>query len=230
VAGTGGALSTKKLYTDDDQSVSYLHVALILNGIFDFVTESDLASRSLVIYLQDMDESQRLSEGHLEKELESDMPIMLQGLFEMIADIFKVLPEANITHPERMIDFSQWLAAMEMVDDAPSGTYQHLYSETLKEAQLNTLLENELAAEIYRLADRLDNIWKGTASQLLHDLNDQASFHATRSAVWPKSPESLSRRLRTLTAALASQGVHIRFYKSKDRIIEITTKRIQEMY
>jgi energy-coupling factor transporter ATP-binding protein EcfA2 len=230
IAGTGGAMSTKKLYTDDDQSVSYLHVALVLNGIYDFITESDLASRSLIMYLQDMDESERLSEVDLEQRLEKNMPSMLAGLFQLIADILEVLPRVQVTHPERMIDFSQWLAAMEMVDGASVGAYQQLYSKSLEEAQLNTLLENELAAAVYRLGDRLERVWTGTAADLLRELNDTASHQAMRSVDWPKSPESLGSRLRTLKPALTSQGVFLRFYRSGDRMIEINTTRIEDMY
>ena len=230
VAATGGSLSTRRLYSDDDQSVSYLHVALILNGIFDFVTESDLAQRSLAVYLQDMNENDRLSEIDLERQLENDMPVMLAGLFQLIADIFKRRPESKITHPERMIDFSEWLAAMELLDNAPTGVYQQLYSTNLKEAQLHALMENELAAAVYRLADQLESPWKGTPTNLLHELQEHASLLSLRSADWPRSPESLSKRLRTLTSALTFQGVWVRFYKSKDRVIEITTERIEEKY
>ena len=230
VASTGGAISSRKKYTDDDQHINDLHIPLVLNGIFDFITESDLASRSLVLYLGDMDETKRLSEKELERTLKEDIPIILQGMFQLIADILKVLPEAKVLHPERMIDFCQWLAAMEMVDGAPPGAYQELYSETLKEAQLNTLLENELAAAVYRMADKLESDWNGTPANLLHELNDTASFQAMRSPDWPKSPESLGKRLRILKPALASQGVYLRFSHSGDRGIAITTKRIEEMY
>jgi len=230
VCSTGGALSKRMLYTDSDQSISTLHTALVLNGIFDFITQSDLAQRSLTIHLLEMAESDRLSERDLEKQLEQDMPEILQGLFELIAEIFKHLPGAKATHPERMIDFVHWLAAMEMIDGADSGTYQLTYSECLKEAQLNSLLENPLAAAVYQFADRLDTLWKGRPSDLLHDLNDRAAFSAQRSADWPKSPESLSRRLKVLSAPLKSQGVFIEFTRGKHRQISIYTTKYRDLF
>jgi len=230
VSSTGGALSSRKLYSDEDQSISYLHGPLILNGIFDFITAPDLASRSLIIDLIEMNEDNRISEKVLESNLETDLPKILQGVFELIADILNLLPEAKITHPERMIDFSQWLAALEAHDGVINSAYQQCYSSTLKEAQLNTLLDNELAAAIYRLANSLTHDWRGTPAQLLGLLNSTASFQATRSSEWPKSPESISRRLRSFKTALATQGVFLQFYKSKDRIIEISTTTIQEEY
>ena len=230
VCATGGSLSTRMLYTNNEQSISILHAALVLNGIYDFITQADLAQRSLTIHLLDMAESDRLSERDLEKQLEQDMPEILQGLFELIADIFKHLPDAKVTQPERMLDFVQWLSAMEMVYGDPAGTYQAIYSKCLEEAQLNSLLENALAAAVYLFADRLDKFWEGRPSDLLHELNDRAAFSAQRSVDWPKSPESLSKRLKVLSAALKSQGVFIKFSRSKNRQITIITTKIEEQF
>ena len=230
VCATSGSLSKRKLYTDGDQYISVLHAALVLNGIYDFITQPDLAQRSLTIHLLDMKESDRLSERDLEKQLEQDMPEILQGLFELIADIFKHLPKAEVTNPERMIDFSRWLAAMELVYGAPAGAFQVNYSECLQETQLNSLLENPLAAAIYQFADRLDKYWQGRPSDLLHELNDRAHFSAQRSVDWPKSPESLSKRLKVLSTPLKSQGVFIEFARLKDRQIIISTTKTGEPY
>lgn len=230
VCATGGSLVKRMLYTDSDQSISILHAALVLNGIFDFINQSDLAQRTLTIHLLDMDESDRLSERDLEEQLEQDMPEILQGLFELIAEVFKRLPDAKVIHPERMIDFSRWLSAMETIDGAPGGVYQEVYSECLKEAQLNSLLENSLAAAIYQFADRLEKYWNGRPSELLHELNNGAAYSTQRSVDWPKSPASLTKRLKPLTAALKSQGVSIEFTRGKDRQITISTTKIEEQF
>ena len=44
-ASTGGALATRQLYTDGEQFVLWLHVALVLNGIHDLIDQPDLAQR-----------------------------------------------------------------------------------------------------------------------------------------------------------------------------------------
>jgi hypothetical protein len=46
-AATGGHLTTRRLYTDAEQQVHRLHVALVLNGIHSFIEQPDLAQRSL---------------------------------------------------------------------------------------------------------------------------------------------------------------------------------------
>lgn len=226
VCATGGSLSKRQLYTDSDQSISPLHAALVLNGIYDFMTQPDLAQRSLAIHLKNMNKSDRLSEKDLEKELEEDMPEILQGLFELISDVFKHLPDVKVTHPERMIDFSHWLAGMEMVAGIPSGIYQMSYSACINEAQLNSLLDNSFAAAVHQFANHLSSPWNGRPSELLHELNGKATSITQRSSDWPKSPEALTKRLKALTTPLKSQGVLLEFTRSKHRQITIHTEEM----
>jgi hypothetical protein len=230
-ATNGTASSSRQLFTDDGVSVMFLHIAMVLNGIYDFVTESDLVQRSLILNLQQMDEKCRISEKNLLADLEDDLPEIMMGLFQQIADVLKVLPEAEVTHPERMIDFCQWLAALELVDGVDAGTYQALYSETLQVAQLGSLLENDFASEVYKFADRLERPWKGTPTELYRALSDVTSIRGHgRFNDWPKSVESMSKNLKTLLPALNTQGIFISFSKSRDRYIDITTTRIEDQF
>jgi hypothetical protein len=230
-ATTGTASASRQLFTDDGISIMFLHVSMVLNGIYDFVTESDLVQRSLILNLQQMDEKKRLSEKALLSDLDADLPEIMMGLFQRIADILKVLPEAKVSRPERMIDFCQWLAASELVDGVEAGTYQALYSETLEVAQLSSLLDNDFAAGIYKFAIKLDRHWKGTPTELFRVLSEVTSIHGFRpSGDWPKSVESMSKRLKTLLPALNTQGIFISFTKSKDRFIEITSTVIEDQY
>jgi hypothetical protein len=59
-----------------------------------------------------MPESQRKSEAQMMKELETDLPVILKGLLDLVAGVLQELPNAEVTHPERMYDFVRWLAAM----------------------------------------------------------------------------------------------------------------------
>lgn len=121
IAATGGSVSCRQLFTDEDQQVMRLHVALVLNGIHSFVNQPDLAQRCLPLELLPIQESQRKSEVQLVEEFQADTPAILRGLFDLIADVFTHLPNAEVTESERMFDFSQWLAAMEMVHGLPAG-------------------------------------------------------------------------------------------------------------
>lgn len=223
IAATGGTISTRQLYTDADQHAIRLHAPLVLNGIHQFIDQPDLAQRCLPIQLKPIDESARKSEQELSKQLDADLPAIMRGLFDLIASIFSHLPNVAITNPERMIDFVAWLAAMEMAQGVPAGVYQGLYSDTLQQGQLDTLMDNPLAAAIIAFIDaHADESWSGTPANLLTKLNQVVCFGTQRSREWPQNPIALSKRIAALQAGLLSQGIKIELSRGKQRTVTIT--------
>ena len=223
VAATGGTITTRQLYTDADQQAITLHVALVLNGIHSFINQPDLSQRSLPIQLIAMDKAKRKSEEELIKEFETDLPAIMRGLFDLIASIFVHLPNVAITDPERMIDFVKWLAAMEMAEGVPVGVYQGAYSDTLQQGQLDTLMDNSLAAALIDFADKhAAESWSGTPAKLMTKLADSVSFGTLRSRDFPQNPIALSKRIAGLQAGLLSQGIRIELTRGKQRTVTIT--------
>ena len=223
IAATGGTITTRQLYTDADQQAIRLHVALVLNGIHQFIDQPDLAQRCLTVPLTPLDKANRKSEDEFVKEFEADLPAIMRGLFDLIASIFAHLPNVEITNPERMIDFVKWLAAMEMAEGVPVGVYQGLYSDTLQQGQLDALMDNPLAAAIIAFIDaHADESWSGTPAHLLTKLNEAVSFGTQRSREWPQNPIALSKRIAALQAGLFSQGIRIELTRGKQRTVTIT--------
>ncbi len=225
VASTGGDVSKRQLYTDADLHVLNLHFAVILNGIPSFVEQADLAQRCLVLRLQPMDEGRRRSEAEMWTEFATDLPEILRGVFELIAKVLAKLSEAKVTHPARMLDFCRWLAAIELVDGAPTGAYQQEYVEALNDGQRDSLQENVLASALLDAIDHLTQggtvAWLGTPGQLLEVLSEQVSPATQRSRDWPANPIALSKRLQFLQAPFMTQGVEIQFRRAKERLIGI---------
>jgi hypothetical protein len=223
IAATGGTITTRQLYTNDEQQSISLHAAIVLNGIHSFIDTPDLSQRCLPIHLISMEKAKRKSEEQLTKELEADLPAIMRGLFDLIAEVFTHLPNVEITHPERMIEFSRWLGAMELAAGVPAGIYQELYSDTLQQGQLDTLMDNPLAAALIEFADKyVDDFWSGTPAALLNKLSDNVSFGTQRSREWPQNPIALSKRIAGLQAGLLSQGIKIELTRGKERTVTIT--------
>jgi energy-coupling factor transporter ATP-binding protein EcfA2 len=224
MTSTGGTLNTRRLYTDDEEQSLNLHGALVINGIGNIVEQPDLHQRCLTIELKPIQENQRKSETELLREFEADLPVIMRELFELIANIFKHLPEAEVAHPERMLDFCRWLAAMERVDGHPAScAYQSNYSDVLNAGQLDSLQSNLLASAVLDFAETLKSAgWVGTPADLLEDLNDTVGRNTQRSRDWPQNPIALSKRLLPLQAGLLTQGVSVKFTRGKRRTIAIT--------
>ena len=159
----------------------------------------------------------------LASELQADLPAIFRGLLNLIADIFPHLPDAEVTNPERMFDFVHWLAAMEKAQGTPTGVYQAAYSNNLRQVQLDSLLDNTLAAAVYQFAENhIDDEWTGTPADLLSELNSLVTIGTQRSRDWPHNAISLSKRLKPLQAGLLSQGIRVESGRGKLRSITIT--------
>jgi len=226
IASTGGATSSRALYTNDGQNVMRLHVAMVLNGIHPFITQSDLAQRCLPITLKPLSKANRKSEKALIAEFNADLPVIQKGIFELTASIMKHLPEADVLYPERMLDFSHWLAGLELALDHPRerlGAIQEHYSEALKQGQRNSLEDSLLGATVVAFTEGLDNeSWSGSPSDLYQALTAMLTPSTAKSRDWPQSQIALSKRLRPLQPALLSQNIDIAFSRGKERTITIS--------
>jgi energy-coupling factor transporter ATP-binding protein EcfA2 len=223
IASTGGAMTGRQLYTNAEQAVLWLHVALVLNGIHSFIDQPDLAQRCLPLNLLSIDGKVRRSESVFIREFQADLPRIFRGLLDLIANIMVELPSVEPTNSERMIDFVHWLAAYEKVDNAPHGAYQELYSDALKESMLDSLLENPLAAAVMSfITEQKTGVWSGTPTDLLQELSLLVGNRSRYSQDWPQNPIALSKRLGPLQAALRRQGIDITLSRGRERKITIT--------
>jgi len=223
---TGGNITSRKLYTNGEASVMSLLCAVVLNGIHSYLQEPDLVQRSIVLHLKPLPETTRQSEREMLQHFHADMPSILGGLYDLIAKVLMHLPSAKVTHPQRMLDFVKWLAAMEMADGAPVGAYQMVYADMVTEGQLESIRDDLLGSAILDFATGLkDQEWSGAPQELLDALEAHAKFGSSRAPRgWPETPIALSKRLAGLRAALATQSISIEFSRGKTRQINIQFK------
>lgn len=223
VACTGGTIGARELYTNSGFNVQSVHGAIVFNGIHDFIKHPDLAERCLPLTMNLIPKSNRKSEAALAEEFTRDQPLIFRGLLDLISKILVHIKDVEVVDPERMFDFSEWLAAMEIAEDVPKGAYQQMYSDVLKTAQTESLYEHILASSVIEFLESYHNpFWSGTPAALLAELNNHTSLDIQRSREWPKTPSSLSRHLNALKKSFAGQGIVIEFTRGKQRRITIT--------
>ena len=226
IAATGGSVPMRKLYSDDEQKALYLHGAILFNGIHPFMGQSDFADRCMVLELVPIIAAARKSESQMLADFEADLPAILGGLYALIATILQKLPEAEVVAPSRMLDFCRWLAAVELALGLDLGALQYPYAESLRNAQLESLLDNPLAVTIIEFAEKMEDVeWVGTPTDFYDCLTRLAEFSLQRSRVWPSSAAVLSKRLHGLQAPLMAQGISIDWTRGKDRQIIVRSKK-----
>jgi len=223
MASTGGVTVQRKLYTDEGLKALKLHGAILFNGIHPFMGQSDFSDRTVCIELAPIGSEVRRSDSELLRALEADQPRILGALYKLIQQVLRVLPDVRADAPTRMVEFCRWLAAVEQVMQLETSSLQNAYKATLVDSQLESLMDNPLAAVLLQFAEKQE-IWSGTPTELYQELSNTASFSHQRSRAWPSSAASMSKRLHGLQGPLLSQGVEILIARGKERQIVVHSK------
>ena len=182
---SGGAFSTRRLFTDQDEILFAAARPIILNGIEEVITRPDLADRAILLMLAPIAERQRRPETALWREFELARPYILGALLDAAAHGLRMLPHIRLKRLPRMADFALWATACESAF-RPAGTLKTAYSNNRRDAIENIVDADPVAAHLRELmADRAQ--WTGSASDLLQvgiNVGGNALAAWTRSG-WP---------------------------------------------
>jgi hypothetical protein len=205
---SGGAFSTRRLFTDQDEILFAAARPVILNGIEDIITRPDLAGRAILLMLAPIPESKRRPEHALWREFELARPHILGALLDAAAHGLHMLPQVRLKRLPRMADFALWAAACESAF-RPAGTLEAAYSNNRRYAIENMVDADPVAALVRELmADRAQ--WTGSASELLlAGTNVAGNPMIWNRSGWPKSPRALAGRLRRAQTFLRTLGIEI---------------------
>lgn len=218
---TGGGFSTRALYTDDDEKLFTAKRPVIINGIEELATRSDLLDRSLIVYLPKIDNAHRMPESIIETSFDDLRPSILGALLDATSlGLCEQRAGIDYEDTERMADFFAWLRACESGVGWKSGQFKEAYRENRKSMHL-------LALEAWPVGNALiswfseQDEWKGTASHLLTHLKPLVSSSVVRTRKWPKDATRLSGQLRRLAPNLRSVGIEVTFGRDVQRYVKL---------
>jgi hypothetical protein len=225
---TGGGFSTRELYTDTEEVILDLTRPVILNGIDHLAERADLADRAIILQLPRIEQEARRDEEQLYAAYDRERPQILGALFTSICAALARRPEVRLSHKPRMADFALWATAAEEGLGFESGAFMDAYSGNRAESVHDTLASDPVSAAILVLVEHATIEWTGTAGDLLKHLERKIEDGVKRSSAWPKTPRTLSGRLRRLATFLRESGVDITFHKKKgtggQRFLTISSK------
>lgn len=218
---TGGGLSTRKLYEDDEEMVFEIARPVVLNGIPDLATRPDLADRAIVARLKQIEETERKTEKAFWDSFEAWRPWLLGSLLDTLAKALAVLPTVVVERLPRMADFARLGVAVERVLAWPEGSFLAAYQANRTSSFESQLSADPVVAEVLSLLGEVP-AWEGTSTALYAELCGRASESASRSQGWPRSPRGLHDHLQRLAPALRSAGVDVSFERTgKRRVVRI---------
>ena len=217
-ASTGGGVSKRVLYTDDDELVLRFWHCVVLNGITPGVTRPDLLDRTLPLHLQRLTEQQYRQKWEFWADFGGVRAGILGVLFDTVAAAMKLYPTVRLTALPRMSDFARWGFSAAEALGGHGEAFLKAYRRAISK-QNDTALDNHpVATAIIALLGGRDTIaqqpenylfWEGTAAELLTALEAEAETHRLdkKARSWPKAPHILMRRLQAVRVNLLDLGV-----------------------
>ena len=203
---TGGGLATRSLYTDADEQIFNAQRPTILNGIEELTTRGDLLDRSIVVYLARIPETRRQTEAVFWESFYSARPRLLGAFLDVTSCAIRNAASITLDWLPRMADFALWIEAAAPALNWSRNEFLRAYV-TSQRAANDLALESAVAEAICRVALP----WFGTATGLLHELEQKIDDRSRTAKSWPSSGQSLSNRLRRLAPNLLSAGVNVQF-------------------
>jgi len=203
---TGDAWVGRKLYTDSEVSVLRFKRCIILTSIDAGALRGDLGERVLMVELELIGGSSRMSERQLKQEYQEAHPHMFAQVLDELAKVLARLPEVNLPDKPRMADFAEVLAALDDVDDV-DNRFLYLYHTQGRVIAGDVAEDSAVGATIIKLIYE-ENRWEGTATELLERIAPDKP-----GKMWPQTPRALSAELKRLTPGLRVGGVEVSYQR-----------------
>jgi hypothetical protein len=219
---TGGGFAVRELYSDQDETILDVQRPVALNGIEEVVTRPDLLDRSEIVYLPSIPRERRQPEKRFWSEFERERPAILGAVLDAVSMALANERTVRLDGHPRMADLAEWIVAAEPALPWTSGAFLSAYSANQKEANDLTLEVSPAAQALLTLIGKRTEPWIGTATALLHELEELTDEKTRRQKSWPGSAGTLSNGLRRLAVNLRAVGVDVTFGKAdRRRIIRI---------
>ncbi len=200
---TGGSFGGRKLYSNDHERQLRFCRPLILNGIEDLATRSDLADRCVMLQMPTIPTSHRQTETQLWSEFEKLHPTLLGSLLDLLVAVLRMPdPELQL---ERMAEFSVLGAKVAIALGRSPAEFTAAYRANRDQASALALESSAIGPPLLRVVR--PEPFVGPMAGLMDRLNKVASDYERRHPGWPRSPRALSSELRRLAPNLRRAGI-----------------------
>ncbi|MGV9337885.1 ATP-binding protein [Streptomyces sp. NPDC003688] len=202
-AVTGDGIVDRALYTDDDVVVLEFRRVLAMTTIDAGALAGDLAERLLTIELHTIPDRDRREEAELDAAYADAHAGILASLFDLLADVLRLLPDVQLTERPRMADFARVLAA---VDEAQGWSTLQSYKAVGRDAVADVIEGEPFAKAVVDFVGQA-GAWQGPAGALLEVLPTPDVKPLPKR--WPKDATRAAGQLKRLAPALRQVGVEV---------------------
>jgi hypothetical protein len=214
---TGGGFGTRKLYENDEEVLFDAMRPVIVNGIEELATRSDLLDRALVLTLPAIPDHKRQTQGELWEKFKQLQPTIFGALLDAVSCALRNVSNVRLDHSPRMADFAQWATAAEPALGLQEGEFMRAYSGNREIANDLALEASTVAPAVLAFIDECEH-WKGTSSELLSELNSLSGNEGVKKQQgWPKSYQAMGGILKRIAPNLRAVGVKVERGTGRER-------------
>lgn len=207
---TGGGFGTRELYSDDDEKLFEATRPIMINGIEDLASRSDLLDRAIILRLPPIPEENRMEENEINARFKEALPGILGALCDVVSAAMKKHPSVNLPRKPRMADFATWAVAAEDALGWPEGAFMAAYLNNRNTSDDSAIEASPIGPVVLKLMEATQ-CWTGTVGELLSEIFERADELTRRRRDWPKTPQGFSGRLRRLSPNLRRVGIIVTF-------------------
>lgn len=233
MGATGGALTKRQLYTDDDTITLELRRPIILNGINTPTDAADFADRTIAIELERITPTNRRTEREMEKEFEAQKPFIFGGMLNTLVKAINVVPKTG--ELSRMADFALWATKVALALGYSEEEFIKAMADNSEIRRSEVLGNNPIVNEIETLLHldgvpswKKESFWEGSAVELLEELSSRRSDKPNKYDQWPKNASYLAKKLRELKPMLLDIGIEVLFLRTHNEGRRILLRKVSK--
>jgi len=196
----------RALYTNDEETVFRVAAPIILNGISEQLTRSDLADRALSVTLHRIDPTVMRPKDELDLAFEAVIPRVLGAFLDVLSSALGRLPLVHLDSLPRMAQTAKLLAAAESALVWEPGSFAALFERAQKSVAAGVIENDPLAQALQELVASDGGHWafEGSATELRAILSKVKP--SPTPPVWPPAVGALGARIRRIATQLRLNG------------------------
>jgi len=202
---TGAGMKRRKLYSDAEVVTLTFKRPVVLNGIAEAVTASDMVNRTVTVDLPTLT-GNHLTEVEVWNQFDACLDGIRGGLLGIFADALRRLPTVTVPKcdDDRLPSFMRLGVAVAEAMGKDANAFLRPYLRTRQEAGARILEGNSVGAAILEWVEKCT---EGTYTPKEWDGRLKGDSHPDG---WPKSPRGMAAAFKRLAPALRRQGVECR--------------------
>ena len=201
---TGGAISNRKNYSDDEEAFFEGKRPVVLTSIEQIVEKADLADRSIFPVLPAL-LGELKTEEEMARRFSAQSGRILGALLDAISQALRVPFVGRVPRGHRLVDFVKFVSAVEPALGL-AAPFEPSYAANRSLAKHRLASSSVLATSVLEFMASRD-VWQGSASELCEALRAKVGLLEER---FIPSPRNIKSKLTALAPVLRSQGLTVR--------------------